>query len=101
VHGLLVTRGFAVRIVTALRDSGVGNNNCNGMCSVGRLRVQTSVNERHLLKDDCERIKSMNERTLLRGGVRGISMRGMRRVGRTSFWCHRGRRKNEHDDMQR
>jgi hypothetical protein len=51
VHGLLVTRGFAVCIVTALRDWGVGNNGCNGKCSVGRLRVHTSVNERHLLED--------------------------------------------------
>jgi hypothetical protein len=51
IHGLLVTRGFAVRIVTALRDSGVGNNNCNGKCNVGRVRVKTSVNERHLLKN--------------------------------------------------
>jgi hypothetical protein len=40
-----------VRIVTALRDSGVANNNCNGRCNVGRLRVKTSVNERHLLKN--------------------------------------------------
>jgi hypothetical protein len=46
-----MTRLFAVRIVTALRDSGVGNSSCNGSSSVGRLRVQTSVNERHLLKD--------------------------------------------------
>jgi hypothetical protein len=46
-----VTQGFAVRIVTALRDTGVGHNICNGSRSVRRLRVQTSVNERHLLKD--------------------------------------------------
>jgi hypothetical protein len=51
VHMLLVSRGFAVRIVTALRDSGVGNMTYNGMCNVGRPRVQTSVNERHLLTD--------------------------------------------------
>jgi hypothetical protein len=51
VHGLLVTRGFAVRIVTALRDMGASNTRCNGKCSGGRLRVQTSVNERHLLED--------------------------------------------------
>jgi hypothetical protein len=44
VHGLLVTRGFAVRIVTALRDMGVGESRCSGSRSVGRLRVQTSVN---------------------------------------------------------
>jgi hypothetical protein len=46
-----VTRGLAVRIVTALRDSLVGNKKCNGSCIVGRLCVQSSVNERHLLKD--------------------------------------------------
>jgi hypothetical protein len=51
VHGLLVTRGFAVRIVTALRDMGVGNISCNGSCSGGGLRVHTSVNERRLVKD--------------------------------------------------
>jgi hypothetical protein len=33
VHGLLVTRGFAVRIMTALRDMGVDNNSCSGSCS--------------------------------------------------------------------
>jgi hypothetical protein len=48
---LLVTRGFAVRIVKALRDRGVGNNSRNGSCIVGRLLVHASVNERHLLKD--------------------------------------------------
>jgi hypothetical protein len=48
---MLVTRGFAVRIVTALRDSVVGNSSCSGNCSVGRVRVHTSVIERHLLED--------------------------------------------------
>jgi hypothetical protein len=48
---LLVTRSFALRIVTALRDSGVGNMRCIGSYGDGRLRVHTSVNERHLLKD--------------------------------------------------
>jgi hypothetical protein len=51
VHGLFLTRGFAVRIVTALRDMGVANSSCIGSCNVGRMRVLTSVNERHLLKD--------------------------------------------------
>jgi hypothetical protein len=51
VHGLFVTRGFAVRIVTALRDRGVGKSSGSGSFNVGRLRVQTSVNERHLLTD--------------------------------------------------
>jgi hypothetical protein len=51
VHGLLVTRGFEVRIITAERDMGVGNSSRNGSYSVGSLRVQTSVNERHLLED--------------------------------------------------
>jgi hypothetical protein len=46
-----VTRGFAVCIVTVLRDRGVGKSNYNGSYIVGRLRVQMSVNERHLLKD--------------------------------------------------
>jgi hypothetical protein len=46
VHGLLVTRGFAVRNVTALRGSSY-----SGSGTVGRLRVQTSVSESHLLKD--------------------------------------------------
>jgi CRISPR/Cas system-associated endoribonuclease Cas2 len=92
VHGLLVAWGFALRIVTALRDNGVGNSSSNNKsCSVGRLRVQTSVYERHLLKDQCERIRNNNERTGLRAGVKGISMRGRRRVGQTSFWSHRGR----------
>jgi hypothetical protein len=50
-HGQLLARGFAVRIVTALCDMGVANNSCTGTCSVGRPRVQTSVNERHLLED--------------------------------------------------
>jgi hypothetical protein len=51
VYGLLVPRGFAVRIVAALRGMGVGNTTCSGSGSVGRLRVMNSVNERNLLKD--------------------------------------------------
>jgi hypothetical protein len=51
VHGQLVTRGLAVRIVTALRDMGVGSSSCSGSCSGGRLRVQTSVNERHFFRN--------------------------------------------------
>jgi hypothetical protein len=50
-HGQLMARGFAVCIVTALCDMGVANNSCSGNCNVGRLRVQTIVNERHLLED--------------------------------------------------
>jgi hypothetical protein len=65
------------------------------------MRVQTSVDEHHLLKDQYERIRGRKERTLLRYGVRKISRRGKRRFGRTSFWCHRGKGKNEQDDRQR
>jgi hypothetical protein len=45
----LVGRGFVVRIVTAVCDKGVANNNCSGSCSVGRLRVQPSVGEERFL----------------------------------------------------
>jgi hypothetical protein len=65
------------------------------------MRVQTSVKEHHLLKDQCERIRGRKERTFLRYGARRISRRGKRRFGRTSFWCHRGIGKNELDDKQR
>jgi hypothetical protein len=50
-HGQLVARGFAVRIVTALCDMGVTKSSCSGSCIVGRPRIKTSVNERHLLED--------------------------------------------------
>jgi hypothetical protein len=46
-----VARRFAVRIVTALCDKGVGNSSCSGSCNVARLRAHASVNERHLLED--------------------------------------------------
>jgi hypothetical protein len=39
VLGLLATWWVVVRIVTALRDKGVGNMCCSGCCGVGRLRV--------------------------------------------------------------
>jgi hypothetical protein len=90
VHGLLVARGFALRIGTAVRNSGIRNSSCsnssNSNSNIGCLRVKTGVNERHLLKDHCERIWGRKERTLLRVGVRGISTRGRRRVPRTGFF---------------
>jgi hypothetical protein len=48
-----------------------------------------------------ENQENQGERSLPRAGVMGISRRGMRGVGRASFRCHRGKRKNEKDDMQR
>jgi hypothetical protein len=43
VRGLLVTRGFALRIVMALRDSEVGNMRCGGSYGVGRLRSRQAL----------------------------------------------------------
>jgi hypothetical protein len=48
---MIVARGLALRIVTALNDRGVGSTSRDSNYnSVGRLSVQTSVYERHLLK---------------------------------------------------
>jgi hypothetical protein len=98
---VIVARGTALRITTALKDMSVGNNSSSNNISVGRLRVQTSVYERHLLKDKCERIMGWGERAFLRNGVRGIIMRERWRVGGMSFWCHCGRRRKKQNDMQR
>jgi hypothetical protein len=101
VHGVNVARGFARRITTALNDMGVGSSCCSNMRSnVDRLRVQTSVYERHLLKDKCERIRGWVERVLLRHGVKGIGRREKWSVGGTSYGYHCGRRKKKQSDMQ-
>jgi hypothetical protein len=75
----LVARGFELRIATALSDKGVG------ISSVGRLRVQAGVDERHLLKDERDCIRGRNDRALLRAEVRGIMGRNMLRVGKASI----------------
>jgi hypothetical protein len=56
---VVVARGFSMRITAALNNKGVGssNNNNNNNNNVCRLRVHASVYERHLLKDQRERIK--------------------------------------------
>jgi hypothetical protein len=52
VHVVPVPRGSELRIAAALSDMGVGiSTRSNNNNSVGRLRVQASVTERHLLKD--------------------------------------------------
>ena len=105
VHGVAVARGFELRIATALSDKGVGistrsSNNSN----VGRLRVQASVKERHLLKDERESIRGAIESPLLRPEVKGSRRRNRRRVGTASFRRHfkRGRkRKSRTKNRQR
>jgi hypothetical protein len=89
VHVVDVSRGFELRIATALSERGVGissrsstSSNCS---SVGRLRVQAGVKERHLLQDERESIKGANEIVLLRAEVRGSKRRDRRRVGIASF----------------
>jgi hypothetical protein len=96
VHVVAVPRGFELCIAAAVSDRGVGissrssNNN-----SVGRLRVQASVKERHLLKDERESIRGAIESALLKAEVRGSMRRNRRRVGRASFRRHfdRGRKR--------
>jgi hypothetical protein len=53
-----------------------------------------------LLHDQRERVGGRNARAMVRARVMGIRRRNMWRVGGTSFWCHRGRRKNKQDDKQ-
>jgi hypothetical protein len=96
VHVAAVRKGSELRIAAALSDMGVkisnrSSNNSNG----GRLRVQASVNERHLLKDERESIRGIIESALLRAEVRGSMGRNRRRVGRASFRRHfdRGRKR--------
>jgi hypothetical protein len=93
VNGVVVARGFALRITTAVSDMGVGSSSCISHNGVGRLRVQASVYERHLLKNQRVRIMGWGERALLRAGVGGISRRDKWTDGGTSFWCRCGRRK--------
>ena len=52
VHVVAVPKGFELRIVAALSDRGVRiSNRSSNSGNVGRLRVEASVNERHLRKD--------------------------------------------------
>jgi hypothetical protein len=67
----------------------------------GRVRVQTGVDERHLLEDEGERIMRWGERALLRVEVMTISKSEGRKVGGTSFWCHGGKRRKKQNDGQR
>ena len=54
-----------MRITTALNDTGVDmSNSKSSNNNVGRLRVQTNVYDRHLLKDKRERIMGWGERAL-------------------------------------
>jgi hypothetical protein len=67
VHVVAVPKGFELRIAAALSDKGVGiSNRSSDNSNVGRLRVEASVNERHLLKDQRESIESASESALLR-----------------------------------
>jgi hypothetical protein len=92
VHVAAVRKRFELRIVAALSGRVVRiSNRCSNRSNVGRLRVQTRVNERHLLKDEREGIRGMSESALLRAEVRGSKRRNMRRVGRASFRRHFGR----------
>jgi hypothetical protein len=100
VHGQLVGRGFDVRIVTAVCDGGVANNRCNGSCSVGRLRVQADVDERHLLQDEREGIGGGNDRAMLRAEVREIGRRNTWRVDRASFRRHFDGGRNKRAEKQ-
>jgi hypothetical protein len=96
VHVAAVLKGFELRIAAALSDRGVRiSNRSSNSSNVGRLRVRTSVNERHLLKDERESIRGIIESALLRAEVRGSRRRNMRRVGRASFRRHfdRGRKR--------
>jgi hypothetical protein len=96
VHVVAVSRGFELRTATALGDRGVGiNNRCSTSSSVGRLRVQAGVKERHLLQDERESIRGANESALLRAEVMGSRRRNRRRVGIASFRRHfdRGRKR--------
>jgi hypothetical protein len=88
--------GVSVAHRDGVERKGVGNSSC--ISNVGRLFIHASVCERHLPKDKRERIKGWVERALLRVEVMGIGRRDRWRVGGTSFWCHRGKRKNKHDD---
>jgi hypothetical protein len=99
VHVKAVSKGFELRIATALSDMGVGissrsNTNSNNS-SVGGLRVPAGVKMRHLLQDERESSKGANKSALLRAEVRGSRRRNMRRVGMASFRRHfdRGRKR--------
>jgi hypothetical protein len=95
VHVVAVPKGFELRIVAALSDMGVRiSNRSSNRSNVGRLRVEASVNERNLRKDQRESIRGGIESALLRAWVRGIRRRNRRRVGIASFRRHfdRGRK---------
>jgi hypothetical protein len=82
-----------VRIATALCERGIANMSCSGSCSVDRLRVQTGGNERHVLEEQRERVRSRSLRTLLGASVKYVKGRIRWRGGRASFRRHLGRRK--------
>jgi hypothetical protein len=96
VHVVAVPKGVELRIVAALSDRGVRiSNRSSNIDNVGRLRVEASVNARHLRKDKRESIGGGIESALLRAWVKGIRRRNKRRVGIASFRRHfdRGRKR--------
>jgi hypothetical protein len=67
VHVVAAPKGFEPRIAAALSDKGVSISNRNiNSNNVGRLRVEASVSERHLLKDERESIRGGIESAMLR-----------------------------------
>jgi hypothetical protein len=67
VHVVAVPRGFELSIVAAQSDMGVLiSNRSSNNNSLGRLRVEASVNARHLRKEQRESIRGGIESALVR-----------------------------------
>ena len=78
VHVAAVRKGFELRIAAAVSERcAMISNRSSNSSNAGRLRVQTSVNERHLLKDERESIRGTIVGALLRAAVRGSRRRNM------------------------
>jgi hypothetical protein len=72
VHVVAVPKGFELSIVAALSDKGVRiTNRSSNSINLGRLRVEASVNARHLRKEQCESIRRGIESALLRAEGQG------------------------------
>jgi hypothetical protein len=73
VHVVAVPTGFELSIVAALSDMGVRiSNRSRKSSNGGRLRVEVSFKERHLLKKQRDNTMGGIEIALLRAWVRGI-----------------------------
>ena len=87
VHVVAVPDGFELSIVATLSDKGVRISTRSGNSTLGRLRVETSCDARHLRNEQRESIRGVFEVSI----VAALSDRGVRYSSRSRKSSNGGR----------